>query len=332
MTLIVRVPLRVSFCGGGTDVKDFYMTHGGAILSTNIQKYVYISLTPRSDEQIVIQDIDFGVSTVFHYDTEPNFDGLTDLARGCVKFLQLRQGVNILIKSDVAPGSGLGTSSAITVGILKGLIQLFKLSHPVSPEELSHQAYVVEREILGWEGGMQDYLAATHPGINVVDYSATGVVIRPLTYRWTFLRELQMCSLLCYTGMTRYSATLMSHQMRDMKIEVLQSIKSLVVNLEQAWRTEDVPLFARYIDASYVLKRQLHNQITNAEIDKMYDAAKSQGAWGGKLLGAGAGGYLLFFAPFERQQEIKKALRNLGGQVEPLLISVEGIQIWESKS
>src|SRR3990167_6214186 len=255
MTLIVRVPLRVSFCGGGTDVKDFYMTYGGATLSTNIQKYVYISLTPRSDEQIVIQDIDFGVSTVFHYDTEPNFDGLTDLARGCVKFLQLRQGVNILIKSDVAPGSGLGTSSAITVGILKGLIQLFKLSHPVSPEDLAHQAYVVEREILGWEGGMQDYLAAVHPGINFVNYSTEGIVVRPLPYRWTFLRELQMCSLLCYTGITRYSSSLISYQMRNMKIEKLQSLRFLVTSLEQAWREEDIQSFAHYVDASYVFKR-----------------------------------------------------------------------------
>ncbi|MBI4151528.1 hypothetical protein HY496_01040 [Candidatus Woesearchaeota archaeon] len=331
MTLLVRVPLRVSFCGGGTDVKDFYLAHGGATLLCNIARYVYVSLTPRADDQVVIQDIDFGTSTVFQYDQEPSFDGLSDLAKACVKFVKLQSGVTIGIKSDVAPGCGLGTSSAIAVGLIYGLNHLFGLGLPTRSAELAHQAFVVEREILGWEGGMQDFVAAAYASnVHLVEYSSKPFVVHALNYRKSFLHDLQMHTLLCYTGMTHQSSLLMSSVANQNNIPLLQKLTALTYQLEQAWNTEDIELFARYIDESYQLKKQLHDQITNATIESLYQEGKSAGAWGGKLLGAGAGGYLLFFVPFERQQVVKEKLRSLNGQVEPFLFDREGLQSWES--
>ena len=205
MKLVIRVPLRVSFCGGGTDLKDFYLNHGGAVVFSNITKYVYITLSPREDGQVILKDIDFGVETEFKFDDTPEFDGFLDLAKAAVRFLGIKKGVEILIKSDVAPGSGLGTSSAITVGLLKGLIELFGLSVPTYANHLAEMAYVVERDILNQAGGIQDHYAATCHGVNVLECSAQKTTVRTLNMRPSFISDLQMLFLLCYSGETHFA-------------------------------------------------------------------------------------------------------------------------------
>ncbi len=326
---MVRVPLRASFCGGGTDVKDFFIQHGGACLVSNIAKYVYVSLETRSDEQILIHDIDFEASTIFHYDAVPNFDGYLDLVKACVKFLGLKKGVSILIKSDVAPGSGLGTSSAITAGLLHGLIELFKLKLPHRPKQLGHMAYQVEREILKQHGGMQDQYAATCPGINLLEFGVDNVTVLPLTKKTPadFFHHVQMSTILCYTGETHISSDIMKAH-RSVNHLDLMKIKELCYAAFKAWRHQDLKKFAEYVNESYLIKRALHDKVTTPKIDVLYDTAIKQGAWGGKLLGAGGGGYFVFFVPFEAQQRVKKILHSLGAGVEPFMFDTAGIQTW----
>ena len=326
--LIIRVPLRVSFCGGGTDLKDFYLQHGGATLFAQIAKYVYIALEPREDTQIVLQDVDFGMTIHFNDDQPVPFRGL-ELVKSCAQFLHLKQGVTVSIKSDVPPASGLGTSSAITVGILRGLIELFKLPVPMtSQKELAEMAYVVEREILGMAGGIQDQYAATGKGIRFVTYSELGTMIEELPMSPTFLQSFQMHTLLCYTGQHHVSSDLILEQKEKAQPQDLLLLKALTHQLKQAWQQEDLLTAFSLINNSYQVKRRLHDKISTPEIDALYTAGLEAGAWGGKLLGAGGGGYFLFFVPFEAQQSVKTAVTKLGGTPEHFVFDMQGLTSW----
>ena len=330
--LVIRVPLRVSFCGGGTDLKDFYMTHGGAVVFTNIAKYVHITIVPREDEEIMLRDIDFGVEKTYSYNDIPHFDSVFDLAKATIQFLAIKRGMEITIKSDVAPGSGLGTSSAITIGLLKGLIEMFNLSIPNYSKHLAEMAYTVEREIMNCHGGIQDYYAAAFKGINILECTSKHINVRSLNMRESFMNDLQMHLMLCYSGESHYASNMTDEILNNKNhTDVLLRIKELVYDFQLAWEEENLQKIAYLMTRSMWLKQDLSETVVTPKIRHLYDEAMHEGALGGRLLGAGGGGYLLFLTPFKQQQKVKEVLRGLGGYPEPFIFDLEGIKIWKSR-
>lgn len=331
-SLVIRVPLRVSFCGGGTDLKEFYLDHEGAVLFTNIAKYVYIVLSERIDNQIVLRDLDFGVETEFHYNEAPQDKGIFDIAKATIHFLKIQKGVTVAIKSDVAPGSGLGTSSAIGVGLLKGLIEFFRLDIPNHPTNLAEMAYTVERDILNFPGGVQDQYAAAYKGINLLQLNKNGKTIHAVNARESFLEDLQMNLMLCYSGQTHVSSDITEDMLHQPQLKKqLQKIYGLTQAFVRAFEEENMGMIAQLMHASHEEKTLLSAKVETPNIKLLYAAAKQDGALGGKILGAGGGGYLLLVVPFDKQQEVKKSLRALGGQPEPFVFDMQGIKIWRGR-
>jgi len=226
---------------------------------------------------------------------------------------------------------GVNCSIIIRNLLIKGLIELFRLSLPNYPQAIAEMAYTVERDILGYVGGRQDQYAAAFKGINSMEFSSQQIKISSLHTRDSFLYDLQLTGFLCYTGKTHVSSDLIREQFKNPKIDVLLNIKKITEQFIDRWEMENIQGLANLMHCSMLLKQQINEQIVPKDISEMYQSAMKQGAWGGRLLGAGAGGYLLFFGPFDRHQKIKQTLTILGGVCDPFLFDTEGIKIWKSR-
>jgi len=307
--IITKTPFRISFAGGGTDLPEFYEREGyGAVVSVTIDKHVYLAAHPYFEGKFLLK-----YSQTELVDTPEEIKH--PLFREALKLLKIEEPLEITGFADIpSKGSGMGSSSSFTVGLLHAL-HTHQGRH-VSPETLAREALKIERELLKEPGGVQDQYAAAYGGLNYIRFNADGsVIVERLLIPRAVVHELEENLLLFYTGITRQSKNVQSALVKNatqaQTTAFLREMRGLADELRDALLQHDLSKFGEILHKGWEMKRQLTDAISNPEIDSHYERARAAGALGGKLLGAGGGGFLLFYVPKERQAAVRKALADL---------------------
>jgi len=304
--IISRTPLRISFAGGGSDLPAFYGHEPGAVVSTAINQYIYITVNKKFDRQIrasySVTEIVDSIAELKH-----------ELIREALKMVRLDGGIEITSISDIpSRGTGLGSSSTYTVGLLNAL-HAFDGRH-AGAERLAREACEIEIERCGNPIGKQDQYIAAYGGLQYIQFNPDGsVFVDPIICKLESRRTLQQNMLLFYTGLTRSANQILEEQKRSTEQDgkqrqTLRTMTGLATQLRSALARDDLDCFGEILHEGWQLKRQLAQQISNDVIDDWYARARQHGALGGKLLGAGGGGFLLLYACPERHTEITRAL------------------------
>lgn len=338
MIIRSKAPLRISFAGGGTDVPPYVDECGGVVLSATIDKYAYASLRLRDDKNITVTSLDYDIVAKYHVDDELVYDGELDLVKAVLKNMcpENGQGLDFFIHSDAPPGSGLGSSSTVVVALI-GLIKQWKRL-PLTNYEIAELAYKIERIDLGIDGGMQDQYAATFGGFNFIEFNPPAVVVNPLRIDRQIIHELHYHLLLCYTGRTRVSANIITTQVDNYVrkeadvLKAMDELKNITIELKSALLQGRLSDYGHLLHEAWINKKKMAKQITTSSIDRLYEGARAKGALGGKILGAGGGGYLLLYCPFDKKHIIAEELERLGGQVVDFNFDRYGLQTWEVSS
>ena len=302
--IITKTPFRVSFCGGGSDMANFYEKYGGCVLSTSINKYCYISIHPYFNEK----------QTLLKYSENELVDEIDQIKhsifRQVLKDMHIH-GVEITSTADIPGGTGLGSSSTFTVGLLNTL-SCYNGKF-VSKDKLARLACEVEIEKLGNPIGKQDQYGAALGGLNFIKFNQDGSVSHePILMDGKIYKKLQKNLLMFYTGTTRSANTILAEQTKNItsedKAKNLLKMCGLAKDMKVALENNDISSFGKILDEGWQLKKELASGIANPAIDEAYEIAMKNGALGGKLLGAGGGGFLLFYCEEEKQEQLKKAL------------------------
>ncbi|MFQ5872303.1 MAG: GHMP kinase [Dehalococcoidia bacterium] len=333
MRSIVRAkaPLRISLAGGGTDVSPYPEERGGAVISTTIDKYAYVVLKPQ-EEGIVVRSI--GTDVILESDgcEDLRYDGNLDLVKAVIKHFQPSGGLELLLHSDAPMGAGLGSSSTLVVGIVGAFAHWLRI--PFTRYEIAELAYHLEREEVGFRGGRQDQYSATFGGFNFIEFQGEASVVNPLRLPWNILNELHYCLLMVFTGQTRLSPGIIRSQQERYEQRQLDTVTSLDRTKELAYEMKDALLQQRLIEMGELLhegweqKKRFTDQITNPYIDSLYDAAREAGAIGGKLLGAGGGGHMLFLCRPDAKHRVAARVTEQGAPPVPFAFDFDGLQTW----
>jgi D-glycero-alpha-D-manno-heptose-7-phosphate kinase len=332
-----RSPLRVSFSGGGTDLPHWYREHPGAVLSTTINRHAYVTLYPRDDQKVRIRSLDLGCTVHFSVDEPPAYDGVLDLAKAVIGRLGAGLGMDLEIRSDAPPGSGLGGSSALTAALI-GAISGYR-GKSFNESELAELNFEVERIDLKIVGGKQDQYATTYGGLNLIEFHPDRVEVSRVDVSWDVLNDLESHLLLCYTGRARADLGIVERQAKSCRegrtstIDGLFRLYELVFEMKSAIVDGRLNDFGELLHESYLMKKRISPDLVRGTIaDRLYDEARGAGAIGGKLLGAGGGGYLLIYCETERQCEVRRALDRAGGRTLDFSFEPRGLQTWRSSS
>ena len=318
--VITQTPLRISFVGGGTDFKEFYSIDGGAVVSTAIDKYVYVIVKERFDDKIVLswtkKEIVQSVDEIQH-----------ELIREAMRKTGVAKGIEAITVADIpSEGSGLGSSSSLTVGLLNAFYAY--QGESVSAERLAQEACDIEIGILKKPIGKQDQYIAAYGNLRRISFRAdASVEVEKLSISDETRRILNSNFMLFYTNRTRSSAPILTEQKSNIanKLPILQQMKNQVEEMKQIVQNGHPEMLAQLLNRGWQLKKQLADSITSAEIEAMYTAALEAGAGGGKIAGAGAGGFLLLYCEPQNQEKVRKALS--GYREMPFLLERDGSKI-----
>lgn len=327
-----RAPLRLSFCGGGTDVSPYPEEHGGCVLSATINHYAYASLRPRRDSRLTLASLDYDLVAKYDHPRRLKFDGTLDLLKAAVRALKVKRGADLWTHSDAPPGSGLGASSTLMVALIGAMREWLKLD--LTPYEIAEMAFKIERNDLKLAGGRQDQYAAAFGGFNFIEFLPEGTVVTPLKLRRDTLEELEYRLLMCYMGQTRQSAKIIERQTKSYKagkastVKALDALKAQTIDMKRALLLGQIDGFGELLHQAWEHKKQLDEGISNSHVDKLYQLARKEGAIGGKMPGAGGGGYFLLLTSFDRRHRVAAALEKAGGQVVPFQFEARGVRSW----
>ena len=324
-------PLRISFVGGGTDFPHYYERHGGAVLSATIDRYAYATVTPRTDRGVRIRSLDLGHLVEYHLDEGPTYDGVMDLAKAAIARMGVDGGLEMAIRSDAPPGSGLGGSSAIVTAVVGALAALFERA--LTPDELARLSYAIERDDLGIAGGWQDQYAAAFGGFNLLEFASGGITVTPVRCEEAALERLRGHLLLCYTGTVRTDLGLIDTQIRlyqEGREETMVGMKHLhemAYEMRDAVEAGDLGALGAMLHEAYENKKRMNPHIADGTpIEALFDVAREAGAAGGKICGAGGGGYLLLACAPERQPGVRAALEAHGGRFADFAFTRRGVE------
>ncbi|MGB3479103.1 MAG: GHMP kinase [bacterium] len=334
MLIRAKAPLRISFAGGGTDVPPFSENEGGLVINATINKYAYGTLQPMKNRRIKIESVDFGVSMDYDIDQRLIYDGKLDLVKAAIHKMKgfKSKGFSLFLHSDVPPGSGLGSSSAMMVALV-GLLKEFR-GMPLTDYEIANIAYEIERKELAIKGGLQDQYAATFGGFNFIEFYKDRVIVNPLRVSKDTINELEHNLLLCYTGKTRFSDNIIIDQIRRYKSKDqdallgLQKQKEFAVEMKNALLQRNLNDFGALLHQAWKFKKKMSNKISNPFIDEIYNMARDYGALGGKITGAGGGGYLLFYCRPQLKHKVAQALSKRGILITDFTFESDGLQTW----
>ncbi len=306
--IVSRTPHRISFFGGGTDYPDYYLQHGGKTLGVTIDKYSYLNvrrLPPffKHKHRIV-------------YSKQENVSSIDDIihpaVRETLKYLEIDYGVSIHHDGDIPARSGMGSSSAFTVGLLNSLKALE--GKRVSKKELMQMSIEIEQNWIKENVGSQDQTFAAYGGLNTIDFLQNGeIIVEPLLMKHDRLLEFQGNILLFFTGLSRAASDILDEQMTRTTLNIpnLNRMKAMVDEAQEILLSNaNLNQFGKLLNSTWELKKSLSSKVTNSTIDMMYDKAIQAGALGGKLLGAGSGGFMIFYVENNHQQQVKTALSD----------------------
>ncbi len=336
MVIRAKAPLRISFAGGGTDVAPYPELYGGCVLNATIDNFAFGSLCPRQDTKVKLESVDFGLKVEFDVKDEVCFDGKLDLPKAALKRLGAlnSHGFSIFLHTDAPPGSGLGSSSALVVALV-GLIKDYK-SLPFSDYEIAQMAHSIEREDLAISGGLQDQYASAFGGFNFIEFEKDRTVVNPLRIKRETVNELEHNLLLCYTGTTRRSDNIIDDQRQRLMANAKDTVgalarqKELAVAMKNALLTNRLNEFGDLLDSSWQTKKQMSARISNPRIDEIYEEARNKGALGGKITGAGGGGFMMFYCEFEKRHKVAEQLRKMGLVPMEFAFEPAGLQTWRA--
>jgi D-glycero-alpha-D-manno-heptose-7-phosphate kinase len=327
-----RAPLRISFGGGGTDVPPYSEERGGAVLNTTINKYAYCTIFPRSDKNIRVRSLDFGSTEKWKVKDTLRYNGNLDLVKAVLNHFDIDEGFDMFLQCDAPPGSGLGSSSTVIVAIIGAVSEWLHI--PMTQYEIADLAYVLEREDLKLIGGKQDQYAATFGGFNYMEFSSGDVVVTPLRIRNDILNELHYCLLLCHTGKTRSSGNIIKEQKNKYQRgeeevkTALDTIKKLAGEMKNTLVKGNIRHLGWLLDKSWESKKKFTDSITNPYIDNLYETAIENGAIGGKISGAGGGGFMFFICEFDKKHIVADKLEKIGAEVIDFTFDKYGLQTW----
>lgn len=298
--IFVRTPLRVSFFGGGTDFREFHREHGGAVLSAAIDRYVHVCVGPRFDDRLRVGYTD--IELVDSVD-----DIRHDLVRECLKRTGIDKGVEVVTIADVPAGSGLGSSSTVTVGLLHAMHTLRGVD--TTAESLAREACDIEIDVVGKPIGIQDQYIAAYGGTRFLRFHEDGRVDVDTVVPGD-AEAFQSSLLLFYTGVSRQAETILAEQRRHIpkRTKALLAMAELAERGRERLEAGDTAGFGALLHEGWMLKKGLASRISSPDIDARYEAARRAGAWGGKITGAGGGGFLLLAVPPDRRAAVRAAL------------------------
>ena len=339
--MIVRskAPLRLGLAGGGTDVSPFSDIYGGCILNATISLYAYCDIVPRQDGKIIFITEDRGERFESVSKRELPMDGNLDLLKAIynrvIKDFDLpAQSFELHTFVDAPAGSGLGTSSTLVVAVLGAFVQW--LSLPLAEYDIASLAYSIEREDLCLAGGKQDQYAATFGGFNFMEfYSDNKVIVNPLRIKDKIINELSRNIVLFYTSTSRDSAAIIERQQKNVisnntkSIDAMQQLKKQAVLMKEALLKNDLDKIGDILNLGWEYKRQMASGISTNLFEDVYRAALEAGARGGKISGAGGGGYIFFYCTDCVRYKVIDVLNNFGGKVRRFEFTKEGLQTWQ---
>ena len=327
-----RAPLRLSFGGGGTDVPPFVTEHGGCVLNATIARYAHVTLVPGGS-RICLRSLDLDEEVAYDLDNAPPEFGM-DLARGVVQRMRphLNEGFTLFTHTDCPPGSGLGASSTMVVALIGAFDRWLRLG--LGPYEVASLAHDVERVDLGIKGGRQDQYAAAFGGFNFTEFTADDTLVNPLRIPSEWVAELEYGLVLAYTGRSRLSASIIAEQMenaeskREDPLRAMERTRDIAYEMKRLLLTGQFRHFGEALDDAWQVKKRMAGAITTPHIDTLYEAARKAGALGGKIAGAGGGGFMFFFTEFDRRHAVETALTQHGAQVVPFTFTDRGLHTW----
>lgn len=315
--IIVQTPLRISFFGGGTDFPSFFMEEGGCVLSSAIDKYIFVTVKERFDKKLRI-----GYTQTEMVDSVDHIQH--ELIREALRITGIHHGVEVTTMADIpSEGSGLGSSSTVTVGALNALYAYS--GEIVSAEKLAKEACDIEIGRLKKPIGIQDQYIAAYGNLRFFEFLPDGQVkVEKLKIDDDFRRALNDCFLLFFTGVSRRADTILTEQKNNIKdrMSVLREIKQMAYEARKDLEDGNSDAFGSLMHQAWETKKRLAGQISNGALNDIYDAARRAGAIGGKIAGAGGGGFILLYAPYERHQSIRRALNGL--QELPFRLETDG--------
>ncbi|MFP4469623.1 MAG: dehydrogenase [Bacteroidales bacterium] len=333
-----KAPLRLGLAGGGTDVAPYSDLFGGAILNATISMYAYATIEPRTDGKIMLRSEDKNQVIEMDASGELPLNGELDLMKGIYNrvvrdFEKKPLSFTLTTFVDAPPGSGLGTSSTLVVTILGAFAQWLRL--PLGEYDMAHLAYEIERIDLKMAGGKQDQYAATFGGVNFMEfYREDKVIVNPLRIRSKYLNELAHNLVLYFTGTSRLSSKIIEAQSRNVvsdnkeSIEAMHQLKKQAVMMKEAILRGELEKFGQVLDFGWQHKKQMAEGISNPMIDEIYEKARGSGASGGKISGAGGGGFMIFYCPGNTRNAVVKTLESFGGQVKRYEFTTLGLTTW----
>lgn len=333
-----KAPLRIGLAGGGTDVSPYSDQYGGAILNATISLSAYATIEVLQTDEIIIEALDRKEQQQFPVSDALPIDGTLDLLKGVYNRIQIDypfppRGLRISTYVDAPAGSGLGTSSTLVVAILGAFVEMLKL--PLGEYDIAHYAYEIERNDLKLAGGKQDQYAATFGGVNFMEfYGNDKVIVNPLRIKSQYLHELENNLVLYFTSTSRESAAIIKEQVKNVTGNNEKSIEAMHQLKEQAQMMKEALLKGKVHDIGYILdygfeqKRLMAANISNPLIEEVYDAAKKAGATGGKISGAGGGGFMIFYCPGNNRHAVIEILNNFGGDIKKYSFTKYGLTTW----
>lgn len=330
--------MRIGLAGGGTDVSPYADMYGGAVLNATISLYAHASILPTTDGKITIEAVDRGETQVFDMADVLPLDGQLDLAKGAYnhivkKYGPVPSGFRLTTSVDAPAGSGLGTSSTLMVAIVGVFAEWLQL--PLGEYDIAHIAYVIEREELAMAGGKQDQYSATFGGVNFMEFYADNrVIVNPLPIKKKVLAEMSNNLVLYFTSTSRLSSTIIEAQTQNVHDKNAQSIEAMHQLKKQAEMMKEALLLGKVDDVGPILdfgfrfKKQMAKDISNDRLDGIYNTALQHGATGGKITGAGGGGFMMFYCPGNTRYAVTEALKQFGGELSRYHITEQGLFTW----
>jgi D-glycero-alpha-D-manno-heptose-7-phosphate kinase len=338
MIIRSKAPLRLGLAGGGTDVAPFSEIYGGAILNATISMYAYATIQPRNDGMILLSSMDKKEFFTLDSVEQLTIDGKLDLHKGIYNrivrdFSHKPLSFELSTYVDAPPGSGLGTSSTLVVAIVGAFAEWLNL--PMGEYDLAHLAYEIERNDLGMAGGKQDQYAATFGGVNFMEFFEDDkVIVNPLRIREKYLDELAHNLILYHTETSRLSSKIIEQQTKNVlaknvkSLEAMHKLKDQAVMMKEAILMGELDKIGNILDFGWQFKKNLAEGVSNAFLDEIYETAMQNGATGGKISGAGGGGFMFFYCPGNTRSKVIEALRKFGGQTKRYEFTSKGLSTW----
>ena len=328
-----RAPLRIGIAGGGTDVEPYASEKGGCVLNATIDRYAYCTIKPTATKKMSIRSLDYG-TYMAPLDGGPlPYDGNMDLIKAVTNHFKITEGFDMFIHSDAPPGSGLGGSSTVMVSIIGAVTEW--IGRKMSRYEMADLAFTLERVDIGLKGGKQDQYAAVFGGVNLMEFSKDSVKVNRLEVKDHILDELQYCSLLCYTGNTRSSADIIESQVKKFKErsneDALDASKELASVTADALRRGEIRRMGELLNEGWEHKKRFSPAVSNNDLDRLYNIATDNGAIGGKVSGAGGGGFMFFICEYDKKHNVAKELQKNGVVVSDFMFESSGMKAWRHK-